>query len=148
MLDFLCVALVAVLPCLAVSIYSVRFWKKYQWHKRAQIALGVVLLVVVVAFEVDIRFLTDWRQLAAPSPYFEPDTWNPVWYSLIIHLLFAVPTLFLWGYVLVQAIRKFPNPAAPSSHSRQHILWARLAAAGMAMTSVTGWVFYWMAFVA
>jgi uncharacterized membrane protein YozB (DUF420 family) len=97
---------------------------------------------------VDIRFFTDWQRLAAPSPFFEPGTWNPVWYSLIVHLCFAVPTLFLWGYVVIQALWKFPRPVGPSTHSAPHIFWARLAAIGMTMTAVTGWVFYWLAFVA
>ena len=148
MLDLICVALLAVLPVLILSIYAVRFRKKYQWHKRVQLVLGVVLLLTVVAFEVDIRFITDWQELASPSPYFEPNTWNLVWYSLIFHLCFAIPTLFLWSVVLVQAVRRFPTPPAPGKHSGQHTRWARLAVFGMVMTAVSGWVFYWLAFVA
>ena len=44
--------------------------------------------------------------------------------------------------------RHFPRPAAPSTYSRQHTFWAWLATLGMTMTAVTGWVFYWLAFVA
>lgn len=148
MLDFVCVALVAVLPILLFGIYLARYGRQYRRHKQVQIALAVILLVVVLAFEIDVRFFTDWRRLAAPSPYFEPGTWNPVWYSLLVHLGFAVPTLVLWIYVVVQALRNFPRPAAPGAYSAAHRFWARLAASGMAMTAITGWVFYWLAFVA
>ena len=148
MLDFVVVGMFAILPLLGFSIYLVRYRKEFQWHKRLQIALASILLVTVVAFEVDLRFLTDWKALAEPSPYYQPDSWNPVWYSLIVHLGFAIPTPLLWIYVTVQALRHFPNPVAPNAHSKQHRFWARLAAIGMLMTGTTGTVFYYLAFVA
>jgi uncharacterized membrane protein YozB (DUF420 family) len=147
MLDFVFLAMFAILPLLGLSLYLVRFRRRYQWHKRMQLALALVLFLAVLAFEIDMRFFTDWEALAAPSPYYAPGTWNPVWYSLTIHLGFAIPTLILWVYVIGRAWKGFPVPAAPSAHSRAHIFWARLAALGMALTAVTGWIFYWLAFV-
>jgi putative membrane protein len=145
MLDFVFVAMFAVLPILAFSIRLIKR-RQYAWHKRIQIALAIVLLVAVTAFEIDLNFITkNWRPLAEPSPYYASG-W--VDYSLWIHLMFAVPTPFLWITVIVQALRKFPNPAAPNAHSRQHTRWGWLAAAGMAMTAITGWIFYYLAFVA
>ena len=148
MLDVVFLAMFAIVPVMLLSIYLVRYRKQFQLHKQLQIALGAVLLVAVLAFEVDMRLFTDWEQRAEPSPYYRPDAWNAVWYTLIVHLAFAVPTAMLWVFVIVQAIRKFPVPTAPGTHSRQHVLWARLAAGGMVMTAVTGWIFYWLAFVA
>jgi uncharacterized membrane protein YozB (DUF420 family) len=110
--------------------------------------LAVILLVAVTAFELELRFVTDWEELAEPSPYFEPDQWNLVWYSLVVHLCCAIPTPILWVYVIVQAWRRFPRPAQPSEYGQHHIFWAKLAAVGMWLTAVTGWVFYWLAFVA
>ena len=148
MLDFVVVGMAAILPLLGLSIYLVRQRKQYQWHKRLQIGLASTLLLTVVPFEVDLRFVTDWRALAEPSPFYQPGTWNPVWYSLIIHLCFAIPTPLLWIYVVIQALRKFPAPPTPGIHSKHHLFWARLAAGGMLMTGLTGWVFYYLAFVA
>ena len=65
-----------------------------------------------------------------------------------MHLSFAVPTLVLWVVVVVQALRKFSRPPSPGPHSQWHARWATLAAAGMFLTAVTGWIFYWLAFVA
>jgi hypothetical protein len=113
-------------------------------HKRLQVTLGLVLLVAVTLFEVDMQLITDWEQRAAPSPYFK--TW--VYPSLYVHLFFAVPTAFLWIYVIVQALRRFSNPPLPGEHSRTHIRWAWIAAIEMALTALTGWVFYWLAFAA
>jgi len=63
-------------------------------------------------------------------------------------LCFSISTAVLWVFVVVQAMRKIPDPPGPSEYSSRHEFWARLAAADMLMTAVTGWVFYWMAFVA
>ncbi len=148
MLDVVFVAMFLIVPLMGVSIWLVRYRRRYVLHKRLQITMGAVLLVAVFAFEIDMRFFTDWEKLAVGSPYFSPGTWNAVWYSLAVHLSFAVPTPFVWVYVIAQALRKFPNPPRPGQHSRQHILWARIAAILMTLTAVTGWVFYYLAFVA
>ena len=151
MLDFVFVALFAIVPILVGSIYLVKFRKpdqlyKCEWHKRIQLALAATLLVTVAAFEVDMRFITkDWRTLAEASPYYAS---NIVDYSLWIHLCFAVPTPLLWIFVIVRALKKFPQPAAPCAYSSRHVLWGRTAAGAMLMTAVTGWLFYWLAFVA
>lgn len=148
MLDIVFLAMFAVVPLMLFNIWLVSKRRAYDLHKKLQILLGVLLLIAVVAFEVDVRFFTDWEERAAPSPYYQPEGWSPVWISLVIHLAFAIPTLFLWIFVMVQALRLFPNPAAPSSHSRAHRLWARLAAGGMTGTAITGWIYYGLAFVA
>ena len=149
MLDVVFLAMFAVLPLLALSIYLVK-QKKYALHKTINLILGSVLLVAVLAFEVDMRFFTDWEVLARESPYFnETSKWTSIaGLALIIHLCFAIPTLLLWIYVIVQAQRKFPSPPAPGQHSRSHTQFAWLATGGMFMTAVTGGIFYYLAFVA
>ena len=144
MLDFVFVAMIGVIPILGVSVYLVKFRRKFNLHKKIQITLGLVLLVTVAAFEIDMQFVTDWEALAKPSPYFS--TW--VKPSLYIHLCFAVPTPILWTIVIVRAIRQYPCPPSPNEHSPSHIFWARLASATMFMTAVTGWIFYYLAFIA
>jgi len=158
MLDVVFVAMFAVLAVMAVSIYLARYRQQYLLHKRIQIALGTVLLVTVVAFEVDMQWLTEWELRAAASPYFVPDyssntpagvKWGSVvGRSLLVHLCFAVPTFALWIFVIVQGLRYFPHPPRPNAYSSRHKLWARLAAIGMTMTALTGWVFYYLAFIA
>ncbi len=148
MLDFVFLAMFGIVPLMGLSIYLVKYRRKYTVHKIMQISLGLTLAVAVAAFEIDMRLFTDWEKLAASSPYYIAGQWNTVWYSLLVHLCFAIPTTFLWIFVIVQAVRKIPAPPAPSDYSRQHIFWARLAAGGMTMTAITGWIFYYLAFVA
>jgi uncharacterized membrane protein YozB (DUF420 family) len=144
MLDVVFLAMFAVVPAMAVSIYLVKFRFRYSLHKWMQTVLGAVLLVAVVAFEVDMR-IHGWRERAEPSPYFASGTVDRMLY---VHLFFAIPTVVIWAYVIIDAWRKFPRPPLPGPHSRRHKRWGWIAAIEMTMTAVTGWVFYWVAFVA
>lgn len=149
MLDVVLVAMFAVVPAVLWGVWLARR-RQWQLHKRVQIALAVVLLLAVTAFEVDMQWLTEWELRAEASPYFDPaDKWgSPVGTMLLVHLGFAVPTALAWAYVVWGALRKFPNPPAPSPHSQSHRRWGWVAAVGMTMTGLTGILFYWMAFVA
>ncbi len=153
MTDVVFLALFAMVPAMIWSIMTVRGRapgddSKLILHKRVQTTLGLILLVAIILFEVDVRFISNWEQRAAASPYSSEVGWSVVWISLAVHLLFAIPTLFLWIYVIVMALRKFDNPPRPNAYSATHRITARLAAIGLTMTAVTGWIFYYLAFVA
>ena len=148
MLDVVALAMLVVLPVLGWSIYQVKFRRRYALHKAVQLTLGLVLLVTVVLFEVDMR-VNGWRERAAVSTFASHDgSTDWVGISLAVHLCFAVTTAFLWVAVITRALRNFPSPPQPGPHSAWHIPFARLAALDMVGTAVTGWVFYWLAFVA
>jgi hypothetical protein len=149
MLDVVFVAMFAVVPVLAASIWLVKYRRRHQLHKTLQLVLAGVLLAAVGLFEIDMQFFSAWEDRAAASPYFDPaNKWGcPVGISLIVHLCFAVPTFVLWVTVVIQALRKFSSPPRPGPHSRWHARWGMLAAIGMLLTAVTGWAFYCLAFV-
>lgn len=150
MLDVVFLAMFLVVPVLLTSVYLVKYRQQYKLHKQIQLVLGTVLLLAVGAFEIDMRFFTDWEALAAPSPFFDAASkWTcPVGLSLIIHLSFAIPTLLVWIVVIVCALRNYPCPPVPGPHSVWHRRWGMIATAGMVLTAVTGWIFYYLAFVA
>jgi hypothetical protein len=147
MLDVVALAMVAVLPVLAVSIYLVKVKRQFVWHKRIQLALGAALLITVVLFEADVR-INGWRDRAAPSSFagHEGQT-DWVAASLGIHLFFSITSALLWALVIARALRNFPNPPQPAAHSHWHRRFGWLAAIDMALTAITGWIFYWLAFV-
>ena len=148
MLDIVFLTMMLVLPILAVSRFLVRRRGKHELHRRIQITLAWVLLIAVVAFEVDVRVF-GWRERAMPSPYWVDGALNDwIDWSLIVHLCFAIPTPFIWGGLIWAALRGFPKPTRPGPHSARHRFWGTIAMVMMAMTSVTGWVFYWLAFAA
>jgi len=143
MMDFVVVAMVAVLGVLFWSVRQVKRGR-YQLHRRVQIGLTVVLLAAVTAFEVDVR-VNGWRERAAGAVDGSPEF--SVWALLSVHLFFAVTTFVLWPVVAALAVRRFPNPPVPGEYSATHMRWARLAAWDLAATTVTGWLFYYFAFV-
>lgn len=146
LLDLFFLTMFLVLAGLAASLLLVRYGRYFQWHRRIQLLLTAILLIAVASFEIEIRWLAgDWRPLAETSPFYASGL---VHWMLGIHLCFAIPTPVVWTYVLVRALREFPNPPVPGVHSRAHMLWARLAAAGMLGTVLTGCAFYWLAFAA
>ena len=143
-MDVVLVGLFATFPLLAWSVHLVRNRRDYAGHKRLQLAIVAALLAAIVVFEIDIRLLSDWRARAAPSPFWP----RGVLAALGVHLVFAVSTLVLWAWVVLEAWRRFPVPPHPNAHSARHRRMARLAAADLVLTAVTGTVFYWLAFVA
>jgi len=148
-LDVIVIGMVFVLMALAWSVYSVKYRNQYQRHKVTQLCLAGGLLILLICFEIDVQFFENWRQRAQASPFYDAATRSgPVVYSLWIHLLFATTTLVLWVVIIALALRQFPNPPAPRPHSRFHARWGTVEAIDMALTAVTGWVFYFLAFVA
>lgn len=141
-LDLIVVTMAVVLPVMIYSLLQVRRHKRYEKHRNLQIVLGVLLGIAILCFEVDMR-LSGWRHLAEPSPYYE----TLVFPALYVHLCFAVPTLVLWSYTIFQAVRH-QIISAPSASRFRHKTFGRLSAYSMIATTLTGWIFYWFAFMA
>jgi uncharacterized membrane protein YozB (DUF420 family) len=148
MLDVVALAMLLVVPALAFSVYLVMVRHEYTWHKRLQLALGLALLVTVLAFEADMR-IGGWRHRAESSAFAGGDGATD-WVSVVlgVHLCFAVTAALLWIVVIGRALRSFPSPAMPSPHSPWHRRFGMAAAIDMVCTAVTGWIFYYVAFVA
>jgi putative membrane protein len=142
-LDSVFVAMFAICAVLMLSIGWVRFANRYRTHRKLQIGLAMILAVAILVFEVDVRFVTDWRKLAEGSKFYAGGTVDR---ALWIHLAFAIPTPLVWIYVVVQALRNFPKDPVPGKHSSNHRFWGWVATGMMWLTAVTGCVFYWLAF--
>src|SRR5689334_2809450 len=144
MVDVVFVAMFAVVAVLAWSVFVVKVRRRYSLHKWTQVTLGAILLVAVILFEIDIR-LHGWEERAANAIGGQPA--QAVYTALYIHLVFAISTVILWPTTIGLALANFSNPPLPGPHSRIHIPLARVAAIDMVLTAVTGWIFYWLAFV-
>jgi putative membrane protein len=145
MLDFVALAMLGVTLVLAYSIYQIRVKKRPHRHRNIQIGTAIVLTLALIGFEVDVRFISPWRELAELSPYYasgQVDRW------LMIHLVFAIPSPFVWGYVIVMGLRRFKTGFNQGTYNRTHRILGRIAAAFMFLTAITGWIFYYLAFVA
>ena len=151
MLDVIVCALVLIVPVLIYSIYQVKVKRNYARHKLVQLALAGVLLFAVAAFEVDIQLVHGgWENVvtenAGPVPPSEAEM-DTIRTMLSVHLCFAITTPILWAVTIVLALKRFPNPPAPSEHSRVHKTLGWLSTIDITLTSVTGLMFYYLAFV-
>lgn len=151
MLDFVVCALVLVVPLLLLSLWLVKFRRKYLAHKRLQIVLGVVLLAAVTAFEVDVQLVHGgWEKIVAKQNLDEAALAAKIasvrpW--LLVHLVFAVTTPFLWVATIVLALRRFGSNPMPGAHSKLHSLLGWASTIDITLTSVTGLLFYYVAFM-
>jgi len=151
MLDFVVCALVLIVPLLLFSLFLVKVKRNYASHMRLQVALGLILLVAVTAFEVDIQMVHGgWqnivaRQSLSPELYAAKIAAVRPW--LLLHLVFAVSTPFLWVTTIALALKRFGTRPQPGSHSRVHSLLGWASTVDITLTSVTGLLFYYLAFV-
>lgn len=151
MLDFVVCALVLIVPLLIYSLWLVKIRRHYLAHKRLQIALGLVLLVAVSAFEIDVQLVHGgWEQIVARqnlAPELLEAKIAAVRPWLLVHLVFAVSTPFLWATTMIFALMKFGRDAKPGGHSRLHRILGWLSTLDITLTSVTGLLFYYQAFI-
>lgn len=148
MLDIVVCALVLVVPVLLFSIYVGKFRHQYVLHRVLQSGLGLVLFVTVCLFEVDMRLHGGWQAILKNRPVeLTADQMTLVSRILMIHLVFAISAVGLWTATLWLGWRRFANPPKPGAHSRQHKVLGWLSTISLSLTSVTGLVFYYYAFM-
>ena len=149
MLDFVVVSLALIVPVLVYSLIAVKIRQRYGLHRRMQLILGVVLLVAVSLFEVDLQWIQGgWLNVVGKREVkLTAEQLTFVRQVLRIHLCFAVSTPLLWATTIGLALRHMPSPPQPCPHSRLHKTLGWLSTIDIVLTSVTGLVFYYFAFV-
>ncbi len=152
MLDFVVMALILVVPILVYSLYQVKYRKNYDLHRNLQVFLGVLLLVSVSAFEIDMQIVHGgWQNIVnkdSSAPRMNPEELAFVQKVLWVHLVFAITTPFLWATTTILALKRFSIPPIPGPHSALHRKLGILSTLDLVMTSVTGLIFYYFAFIA
>ncbi|MCG6963839.1 MAG: DUF420 domain-containing protein [Acidobacteria bacterium] len=138
LIDILVVSLVVVLAVLAYSLG--RAGKGfYSTHRGLQLGIGTAVGLELLAFEVDIRLRGGWNALTAGSSLAGTGALKLV---LAVHLVFAVTTVLLWGWLISASLRRFSRHDLPGGFSRRHRLWGKLAAIDMTLTCVTAVAVY------
>ena len=149
MLDFVVTALILIVPVLLTSLYLVKVRRNVVAHRNLQLALAAVLLVAVVAFEIDIRAHGGWRTIVGTrTPALSAEQLETVKQTLYVHLVFAISTPLLWATTITLALKRMPKPPAPCQHSRLHKTLGWLSVIDLLLTSTTGLLFYYRAFIA
>lgn len=151
MLDVVMVALLLLVP---VQFWSIRLARsrRFALHKTVQLALAGILLLAVGAFEVDLQLLHGgWENVVnkdPDSPRLAGENLQFVRRVLWVHLVFAVSTPVLWAATIVLALRRMPDPPAPCPHSPLHRKLGWASVIDLVLTSITGMIFYYLAFIA
>ena len=148
MLDFVVTALVLIVPALLASLYLVKVRRNYVAHRNLQLLLASVLLAAVVAFEVDIRLHCGWRDIVTSARTLTEQQLETIKQTLYVHLVFAISTPLLWGVTIALALKRMPKPPSPCAHSRLHKTLGWLSVIDLVLTSATGLLFYYRAFIA
>lgn len=150
MLDFVVVALILIVPVLLYSLYAVKVQRLYVLHRNLQLALGLILLVAVGLFEIDLQWVQQgWANVVAKrATPLTDEQLNFVRTVLRIHLVFAISTPLLWAATIILALRRMPSPPQPCAHSKLHKILGWTSTIDIVLTSVTGLIFYYCAFVA
>jgi len=143
MMDFVVVALVAVVPALMYSVASVKKGK-VELHKKMQIGLAIILLIAVLLFELEIRLAGGIFNLMENSVYHGSSKFEIV---LFIHLIFAVTTPFLWGWTIFSGLKNYEGGKFKEGYAKKHIFLGRISIIDLLLTSGTGLLVYYMAFI-
>ena len=148
MLDAVVVALVLVVPVLIYSLYQVKVRKNYTLHRNLQVVLALTLLSAVLAFEVDLHLVQGgWENVVRKAGDLSSEKLAAIRRVLRIHLVFAGSTPLFWAATIILALRSIPSPPGPSSHSRLHKTLGWMSTIDLVLTSITGLIFYYTAFV-
>ena len=130
---------------LAWSLYAVRFQGRYRLHRLIQAGLTGVLAVALFLLELNLFLDLTWWDRALQSPYNQRGILVPFLWT---HRGIASVSCLFWLWTLVTAFHGFESPPTPGAFSRDHKRLAWVATVSVFTTAVTGWMFYWMAFLA
>ncbi len=126
------------LPALMMYAFFLAAKGRRVAHKNMQLGLLLVVTILVVALEVDVR--TGYlQQISAMSPYHDSKTLSMLF---IVHLFFAITTFVGWIWLVVKSTRIFPAPFKSFNHKK----WGKILFADIVLTVVTGWIMYLMVF--
>jgi len=122
--------IVAVLPFLMMGAIFFAKIKKYKVHQMAQYALFIVSVIVVAYFEIGVRAGGGFNSFIEESSVAH----NYALMVLIVHIIIAVATLFVWVMALTRA-KKYLR-------EKKHIQMGKITFSGIVLTSLSGiWVY-------
>lgn len=126
------------LPALLMFTFYLAAKGKHQLHKNLQLALLLIVTVLVVALEVDVRS-GDLQAAGALSIYHDTTIMRVVF---IIHLIFAITTFVGWTWLVIKSSKIHPKSFAAFNHKK----WGKILFVDVVLTVITGWMIYLMAF--
>lgn len=130
--------IVAALPLLIVSGIYLAKMQMYKLHALAQNVIFLVSLVVVGYFEIGVRMGGGFNAFIEGTGV----SHSYVSAVLVVHIIIAIVTLFLWIKTLLHANKAFKKGYIPGQGAAQHRKDALKTFVGIVFTSFSGiWVY-------
>jgi len=136
-MDFVTIV-VALLPFLVLVAINMAKRKSYKIHALTQTLIFIISVIVVGYFEYGVRLGGGFKSFMEEShtPH------NYALWVLIIHIIIAVISLFLWTKTLLQARKSNKSHKLPGSFSASHKKAGIYTFIGIFLTGFTGiWVY-------
>lgn len=127
------------LPFLLLFTFYLAARSKYDAHKYLQILLFIIVTLLVVALELDVRS-GELPKISQQSPYAGTKELKIVF---IIHLFFAVSAFVGWFWLITKSMMRYPR-----FFEFDHKKMGKFIFFNILMMAITGWILYWMTFAA
>ena len=127
-----------------VSMKKVRDDKAYGLHKKIQLIMFVVLFIVVILFEYDMKLNGGIFEMVKGSTYESTFFLN---FMIYFHVFLSITTSLIWIVLIIASLRKFGKQPRPNAFSKTHKFWGRIGMWDMALTCFTGLILYIFGFI-
>jgi uncharacterized membrane protein YozB (DUF420 family) len=127
------------LPFLLLSAFYVVSKGKFDLHKDLQILFFLMVVFLVVALEIDVRF-GNLKEISKKSPYFGSTELTVVFF---LHLFFAISSFVAWCWLIVKSLKRYPT-----FFDFNHKKFGNIIFWDIVLMVISGWILYWMTFAA
>lgn len=143
-MDIVIASMVIILPLLWYSFNKVKSEKAYGLHKKIQLTMFLVLLVVVLLFEYDMKQNGGIFEMVKGSQYEGTFFLN---FTIYFHTFLSITTSLIWTLLILISLVKFDRSPKPNKFSKTHKFWGRIGMWDMALTCITGLMLYVFGFI-
>ncbi len=127
------------LPFLMGSAIYMAIKRRYKLHKMMNLSIYIVTLLVVVLFEVGVRFSGGFEVFMKHSNA----DYTYMIIFLLVHIIVAIISVVLYSIIIYNAVRDMNKESEYISHKRLGVI----VYIGMSITSIMGALIYYYLFV-
>lgn len=144
LMDIVVISMAVILPLLWFYFKKVKFEHNYMLHKRIQLTMFIILFIVVLLFEYDMKQNGGIFEMVKGSTYEGTFFLN---FTIYFHTFLSITTSLIWTFLIVASLIKFGKPPRPGKFSKTHKLWGKIGMLDMALTCITGLLLYIFGFL-
>ncbi len=126
------------LPAIMMFTFYLAAKGNIRLHKNMQLGLLLLVTLLVVALEVDVRS-GDLQAAGALSAYHDSTILSVIF---VIHLFFAITTFVGWIWLVVKSSKLYPEGFKTFNHKK----WGKILFVDIVLTVITGWAMYIIVF--